>query len=411
LDETYPCTWYQIFDRSFKMGREEMLLEVLPPLDWDQVGTETWGQVYQQVKKVGVGTFVGGMLSQDNVKRELVWDAVFRPVRQPEWWGGDAEFHPPAYEEPVSDLERRLRDGEFVIATEISPPASMATGKLRREIDLLKPYVAAINFTDGASATPRMSSFACGQVALEHQAEPVLQIAARDTTRTGLQSMVVGASALGIKNILCVSGDSARVGPSPMARIDQLDIDSVQMLWILRKLRDEGRYLDGRAIKHPPSYFLGAAASPFASETRFQALREEKKVNAGAQFFQTNLVFDTDRLDDWLDDLGRRQILGKVFILIGLTPLRSARMAEYLHYKVPGVRLPENTLQRMQDAGDGGEEEGVQIALEIIEALKEKGCINGIHLMPVGWEPIVPRLLEETGLHRRDFLAKLQDCV
>ena len=350
-------------------------------------------------------------MSKDRVKRELVWDAVFRPVRQPEWWGGDANFHPHAYEEPVSELERRLREGEFVIATEISPPASMATGKLRREIDLLKPYVAAINFTDGASATPRMSSFACSQVALEHDAEPVLQIAARDNTRTSLQSMVVGASALGINNILCVSGDSAREGPSPMARIDQLDIDSVQMLWILRKLRDEGRYLDGREIKHPPRYFLGTAASPFASEPRFQALREHKKVNAGAQFFQTNLVFDTDGLDVWLDELGRRQILGKVFILIGITPLRSGRMANYLHHKVPGVRLPEAILKRMHAAGDGAEEEGVQIALEIIEALKEKGCINGIHLMPVGWEPIVPRLLEETGLHRRDFLAKLQDCV
>jgi methylenetetrahydrofolate reductase (NADPH) len=196
-----------------------------------------------------------------------------------------------------------------------------------------------------------------------------------------------------------------------MARIDQLDIDSVQMIWILRKLRDEGRYLDGRPIQHPPRYFIGAAASPFTSETHFQALREQKKVNAGAQFFQTNLVFDTDRLDGWLDELGRRRVLGKVYILIGLTPLRSARMAEYLHYKVPGVRLPDKILKRMQNAGDGAEEEGVQIALEIIEALKEKGCINGIHLMPVGWEPIVPRLLEETGLSDGDFLARLQDCV
>jgi methylenetetrahydrofolate reductase (NADPH) len=411
LDETYPCTWYMIFDRAFKMGREELLLEVLPPLDWDQVGTETWGQVYHQVRKVGVRTFVGGMLSGDSVRRELVWDAVFRPVRQPEWWAGDAEYHPPAYDQPASELERRLQDGEFVIATEISPPASIATGKLRREIDLLKPYVAAINFTDGASATPRMSSIACSQVAMEMGAEPVLQIAARDNTRTSLQSTVIGASALGVRNILCVSGDSARVGPSPMARIDQLDIDSVQMLWILRKLRDEGRYLDGREIKKPPRYFLGAAASPFASEVRFQALREQKKFNAGAQFFQTNLVFDADRLDDWLDELAQRGILGKVYILIGITPLRSARMAEYLHDQVPGVRLPERVLKRMQQAGDGAEEEGVQIALETIEALKEKGCINGIHLMPVGWEPIVPRLLEETGLGDGDFLARLQDCV
>jgi methylenetetrahydrofolate reductase (NADPH) len=243
-----------------------------------------------------------------------------------------------------------------------------------------------------------MSSQVCSQIALTLGAEPVLQIAARDATRTSLQGQIIGASAQGIRNVLVISGDSAVVGMKPLARMDILDIDSVQMLWILRRMRDEGVYLNGRSIKFPPQFFLGAAASPFASSPRIQAIREHKKVNAGAQFFQTNLVFDADGLDPWLNELAKRNILDKVHILIGITPLRSLKTAQYMHEKVPGVRIPEHILKRLENAGDGAEEEGVQIALELINALKSKSQINGIHLMPVGWETIVPRLLEESGL-------------
>ena len=291
VDDTRPCIWYKIYERSFAMGREEKLLEVLPPLDWDKVGTETWGDVTHQIRQYGTGKFFKGLMTRDPAKRAQSWDAVFEPVRQPEWWQGDSEYHAPAYEEPMSELERRLKAGEFVVTGEVAPPMSTATGALTRNIDLIRPYVAAINFTDNPSATSRMSSMACSTMTLQRGAEPVMQIAARDRTRSGLQSEVIGASALGIRNVLCLSGDSGRMGPAPMGRLDVLDIDSVQMLWILRRMRDEGIYLDGRKIKFPPKMFLGAAASPFASKPEFQALREHKKVNAGAQFFQTNLVF------------------------------------------------------------------------------------------------------------------------
>jgi methylenetetrahydrofolate reductase (NADPH) len=170
------------------------------------------------------------------------------------------------------------------------------------------------------------------------------------------------------------------------------------MIWILRRMRDEGHYLDGREIKFPPKFFLGAAASPFASEPRFQALREHKKVNAGAQFFQTNLVFDPDGLEVWLDALAKRDILDKVYILIGITPLKTLKMAQYMHYEVPGVTIPEKLMKRMEAAGEKAEEEGVQIALELIEAVKGKQGVNGIHLMAVGWEEIVPRIMVESGL-------------
>jgi methylenetetrahydrofolate reductase (NADPH) len=176
------------------------------------------------------------------------------------------------------------------------------------------------------------------------------------------------------------------------------------MIWILRRMRDEGHYLDGRPIKFPPKFFLGAAASPFASEPKFQALREEKKVNAGAQFFQTNLVYDVDRMEIWLNEIAKRNILDKVYIMIGITPLKSAKMTRYMN-EVPGVYVPDEIIKRMDDANeqggpDGAKEEGVRIALELIEKIKKlRGQgIHGVHIMPVGWEDVVPRIVSEAGL-------------
>ena len=406
VDTTRPCVWYKIYERSFKMGREDKLLEVLPPLDWDQVGTETWGEVYAQMREVGLRKFFGGMLSRDPAKRAANWDAVFRPIRQPEWWQGDAEYHPPAYDEPMSNLERRLRAGEFVVTAEVAPPLSTATGKLCRNVHMVHPYVAAVNFTDNPSATSRMSSLACSVLAMQNGAEPVMQLQGRDRTRATLQSEIIGASALGVRNVLCLSGDSGRMGPPPMGRLDVIDMDSVQILWMLRRMRDEGHYLDGRPIKFPPKIFLGAAAAPFASRPEFQAIREHKKVNAGAQFFQTNLVYDPDGMEIWLNELAKRDILDKVYILVGITPLKSLRMARYMHNEVPGVFIPEHLMKRLEAAGDGVREEAVQITLELIEAIKDKEGVNGIHLMAVGWEEIVPRIVTEAGLLPPDFVPE-----
>ena len=400
VDETRPCIWYRIYKQAFKKDREEKLLEVLPPLDWDKVGSETWGDVIRQIRKYGSGKFVKSLFSRDKVTKAVAWEGVFKPVRQPEWWNGDAEYHPAAYEEAVSNLERELRSGKFVITTEVAPPLGVATGKLERDIKMVKDYVAAVNFTDNASASPRMSSIACSKIAVSLSADPVLQVAARDRTRIGLQAEIVGANAMGIYNVLCISGDNARIGPSPTSNTNILDVDAVQMLWILRKMRDEGSYLDGRKMKFPPKLFLGAAASPFASEPEFQALREQKKVNAGAQFFQTNLIFDPQGLDNWLEEIYKRNFLDKVYILAGVAPVKSLQMARYLNNNVPGVSVPERLLKRFEAVGDESQQEvGVQIALEIIESVKNKQGINGIHLMSVGWESIVPRLVEESGLN------------
>jgi methylenetetrahydrofolate reductase (NADPH) len=399
IDETRKCVWYAIYRRSFKTGRQEKLLEVLPPLDWNKVGTETWGDVIRQVRKVGTGKFIRGVLSKDKVIHNSVWDSVFRTIRQPDWWNGDSDYHPAPEHEAVSNLEKRLRSGEFVVATEVSPPLSAGSLKLVRDIGLVKPYVTAINFTDSSSANPKMSSVSCCKVATDLNAEPVLQIAARDTTRTGLQSAAIGANSLGIRNILCITGDNPIVGPSPTATMNFVDLDSVQMLWVLRRMRDEGIYLDGRKIKNPPKLFLGAATSPFASDPEMQAIRDQKKMNAGAQFFQTNLIFEPERLDAWLEQLDRRDVLGKVYILAGVAPLKSLKVARYLHEKVPGVFLPESVLKRMEKAGDGAAEEGIQIALEVIDKVKRKTGINGIHIMTMGWEEVVERIVLEAGIY------------
>ena len=400
VDESRPCIWYKIYERSFKLGREALLLEVLPPLDWEKAGTDSWGDVFDQAKTIGVKNIVAGLTARETGSVTKTLDSIFRPVRQPEWWQGDSLYHAPKYIEPASELERRLKAGEFVVAAEVTPALSMNTEKMKQNIELLKPYVAAINFTDSPSAIPRMSSLACSKLALEQNAEPVMQMTARDRTRVGLQSEVLGASALGVRNILCLTGDSNVLGASPRGRMDIVDIDSIQMLWILRRMRDEGKYLDGREMKTPPKYFLGAAASPFASNMKFQALREQKKVNAGAQFFQTNVVFDADALDEWLNEISKRNILDKVYIMIGITPLKNYKTAAYMNNKIPGVFVPEKVLKRMENAKDKGneQEEGTQIALELIKKIKTKQGVHGIHIMAVGWEEIVPRIVKEAGL-------------
>ena len=398
VDETRKCIWYAIYKRALKTGREETLLEVLPPLDWNKVGTETWGDVFRQIRKVGTGKFIGGIVSSEKIKKTELWDSVFKTIRQPDWWHGDAEYHKASSGEPVSDLERQFHEGKFVVATEVTPPLGAGTDKLIRDIGSVKPYVTAINFTDSSSARPKMSSIACCNVAIDQSCEPVFQIAARDTTRTGLQSTVLGSNSIGIKNVLCITGDNSVIGPNPTSNLNILDIDSVQMLWILRKMRDEGVYLDGRTFKNPPKLFLGAATSPFASDPVLQAIKDHKKINAGAQFFQTNLVFEPEKLDLWLEQLDKRNILNKVYILIGVAPLKSFNVAEYLHTKVPGVSMPEKIMKRMEKAGESASEEGVQIALEVIDSVKRKQGINGIHIMSLSWESIVQRIVMESGL-------------
>lgn len=395
VDPTRKCAWYLIYERSERMHREKKLLEVLPPVDWDRAGGETWAEVLRKVREVGPGNIFLPSGRRGMSLGVVLEEKVFRPVRQPHWWQGDSEYHPPAVDEPQSELDKELRSGRFVITTEVMPPLSAATDKLTEKIKLVKPYVAAINFTDGSSAVPRMSSAACSAVAASLGADPVMQISARDNNRNSLQSQAIGANALGVHNILCLSGDSPRVGPTPRGNLNIIDIDSVQMLWILRRMRDEGIYLDGREIRNRPRLFLGAAASPSLQKPELQVLRDIKKVNAGAQFLQTNLVFDPDSLDPWLEILRREGLPDRVFVLIGVSPLKSLKLAHYLNDNIPGVTIPERIMKRLTDAGDGFAEESIRITVENIRRLKEKSGVHGVHIMPLGWESAVPQIIEQ----------------
>lgn len=397
VDPSRRCAWDLIYERSRRMHREHKLLEVLPPVDWDRVGTETWGEVVRMARKSGLRNIFIPSARKGKTRGAVLEERIFKPIRQPDWWKGDSEYHPPAVTQPQSVLEEELRSGRFVITAEVTPPLGAATVKLKEKILLVKPYVAAINFTDGSSAVPRMSSAACSAVAASLGADPVMQISARDNSRNSLQSLAIGANAIEVHNILCLSGDSPRIGPKPRSNMNIIDIDSVQMLWVLRRMRDEGIYLDGREIKNRPKLFLGAAAAPFALEPALQAIRIRKKVNAGAQFLQTNLVFDPDSLDPWLEQLDKMGLLDKVYILAGISPLRTLKLARYLNDNIPGVNIPDNVMKRLSAAGDRFAEESIAITAENLRRLKSKKGISGIHIMPLGWEESLPLILKKAA--------------
>ena len=264
VDPTRPCTWYKIYARAERLGRLERLLEVNAPLDGNRVGHETWLDMLHFWRHRGAGPHPIELIT-DNAKFRQEMERLFHDLRQPDWWQGDDQYHAPAYTEPVSKLEAALATGAFVTTAEIAPPLTASTKQLEKKVGLLRGHVTAANFTDNASAAARMSSIASSKLCLDLGLEPVMQLQARDRNRVALEADAMGAAGLGIRNILCLSGDHQCFGPSPIGKPDQSDLDAVQVLWMLRRMRDEGKYLDGREIKQRPQFFLGAAASPFGS--------------------------------------------------------------------------------------------------------------------------------------------------
>ena len=264
---------------------------------------------------------------------------------------------------------------------------------------MLKTYGDAFNLTDNQAATVRMSSLASSVLCLQEGAEPVLQMTCRDRNRIALQSDLLGAAALGVKNVLCLSGDHQKFGNQKEAK-NVYDVDSIQELQIFRTMRDEKTVWGGDKLEEAPSIFLGATENPFADPFEFRVARLAKKVAAGAEFIQTQAVFDMERFERWMSGVREKGLDKKVHILAGVVPLKSLGAAKYMKTKVPGMVVTDSTIDRMRRASDA-KSEGIKICVEQIEHLKSVEGVHGVHIMAIAWEEIVPEIVQKTGLYPR----------
>jgi len=299
-----------------------------------------------------------------------------------------------------SRLEKVLSAGKFAVTAELGPPQNASPDVIKKKSQYCLGNVDAANITDNQTAIVRMSSIAAGAIAISCGVEPVVQMVCRDRNRIAMQSDILGAAALGVKNLLCLSGDHQKFGNHPQAN-NVFDLDSVQLIAMVKKMRDEKQFLSGDPIKeHEPRLFIGAVENPFADPFEFRVIRLAKKIEAGADFIQTQCVFDFDRFARWMELVVKAGLHEKVYILAGLTPVRSDRALKYMKAEVAGMSIPDELISRMEAAGDKEEkkEEGIKICLEMIEKVKNMEGVAGIHLMPIGWESITPVILERAGL-------------
>ena len=299
-----------------------------------------------------------------------------------------------------SNLEKVLSEGRFVVTAEVGPPKGTDVEKIRNKATLLKDSVVAFNITDNQTAVVRLSSLAGSVFLLQMNMEPIMQMTCRDRNRIGLQSDVLGAAALGVRNILCLTGDHQSFGNHPAAK-GVFDIDSVQLLQIIKDMRDDGIFQNGDPLlAGRPTVYLGAAANPYADPFELQLNRLQKKIDAGADFIQTQSVYNIERFTKWMDEVRAQGIDKRIHILAGITPLKSLKMAERMKFHVPGTDVPDTIYKRMKHASDPSRQ-GYQIALEIIKELKKIPGIHGIHITALFWEEIISALLRESGLDVR----------
>jgi len=301
-----------------------------------------------------------------------------------------------------SNLETILESGNFAVTGEVGPPKGTSGRVIEKKGEIIKGYVDAINVTDNQTAIARLSSVAGSAILQRMGAEPVMQMTCRDRNRIAIQSDVLGAIALGIKNILCLSGDHQTLGNHPGAK-GVFDIDSMQLIQTLRDMRDEKKFICGEDISGEVPIYIGAVESAFSDPQEFRVARLAKKVKAGADFIQTQVIYDIPRFSSWMERVVDRGLHEQVHILAGVTPLKSAGMARYMRDYVSGIEVPNDIVSRMEDASDA-KEEGVKIALEIIEQLKDVPGIHGVHIMAIGWEDIVPVIVERAGLLPRPIV-------
>jgi methylenetetrahydrofolate reductase (NADPH) len=396
VDPECVCIWLYIFQKTEQQGNLDRLLEINAPLDSRRMGCETLLTAFKLWRRRNQGPRLGDLVTRP-ARFKSDWDAFHLQLRQPDWWGGDSHYHPPAYTQAASQFETALRSSRLAISAEVAPPMEPTGDRIVWLAARLKRFVDTTCFTDNPLGVPRMSGLACALHSLEHNLEPVLQIQTRHRSRHDFQAEAMGATAVGVRNILCMADDIGRLGPGPRPRPKRQDIDAVQALWMLRRLRDEGVNVDGETVEHRPYYFLGAAASPYAALPHYEAIVTEKKINAGAQFLQTLPVFDVPRFVEWLEALDKRNLLSKVYVMPTVAPLSSPRHARFMANEVPGISVPPSIMDRIEDAADP-REEGIQIALDLIAELKGLNAIHGLHILAPGQEEVVPRLVKESGL-------------
>jgi methylenetetrahydrofolate reductase (NADPH) len=304
-----------------------------------------------------------------------------------------------------SNLEKVLVSGKFAVTAELGPPKSADFDLIKKKVEQLSGWVDAVNITDNQTAIVRVSSIATGKLVLDMGLEPIMQMTCRDRNRLSIQSDILGAYLLGVRNILCLTGDHQCFGNHPTAR-HVFDLDSVQLIQMVKDMRDKKIFACGEEIKNSkkaevkePRMFIGAAANPFADPFEFRIIRLEKKINAGIDFIQTQCIYDMKRFREWMEQVCSRGLHKKCKILAGVTPLKSAGMTRYMRDKVAGVSVPNYYVERMSRAEDP-KAEGIKICVEQIQQLRQIEGVAGVHIMAIEWEEKVQEIVEKAGLKR-----------
>jgi len=292
-------------------------------------------------------------------------------------------------------LKAAIDSGRFVVTGELGPPLGASAEVVRKKAAHFHGVVDAVNTTDNQSGIVRMSSIASAKILLEEGLDPIVQVTCRDRNRIALQSDMLGASALGVRNVLLLTGDHMTMGNHPEAK-PVYDMDSVQLIAAARELA-EGRFMSGDEVKSSPDFLLGGAANPFAEPMGLRLIRIAKKASAGVDFIQTQAIFDVARFRRWMDGVRDLGLHERIKILAGVLPTRSHKALEYMRDQVSGMMIPDAMIERLRGADDR-EGEGVKMACEIIHEVRQIEGVSGVHLMPVMWEKVTPRIVEEAGL-------------
>ncbi|MBN2061549.1 MAG: methylenetetrahydrofolate reductase [Deltaproteobacteria bacterium] len=297
-----------------------------------------------------------------------------------------------------SNLEKILKAGHFAFTGECGPPQGANVEHLKEKAHHLKGSVDCVNVTDNQTAVVRMSSWAASLILLQEGLEPNFQMVCRDRNRLAIQSDILGVYSLGIRNMLCLSGDHQKFGNHPEAK-NVFDIDSMQLINLVRTMRDEGKFINGQDIDVRPELFIGAASNPFAEPFDFRPHRLAKKIAAGADFVQTQCIYNMEKFREFMKRVVDMGLHEKCYILAGVTPMKSVGMASYMAKSVPGMDVPDSLIERLRGAGKGKvAEEGIKFAIEQINEFKEVEGVAGVHLMAIEWEHRVSEIAERAGM-------------